>query len=1000
MDYEAFSADDFSIKDWINRALTASAAAAAAESAAGNALDSVNATSLFSLTSNLKSPTSASATDLADPFAFSDQPASSSAIDDSAPAARASTSQRQSSLDTLASHLVNRLQLHAQELSSRLDGLADEAVRSVPRILHDIGFISRDGATLGSTILAIQRELDAADRGVSHAAFDALLRLETVRSRMEASRSSLREAENWNTLTAELEAIFAAGDLERAGIRLREASRSLSLLHGTPDYDERRKLLIKLQNQLEAALGPRLITALTEHDAEAARRCYFLFEQIQRTNEFSSYYHKTRKSGLVTAWKALDQPSVNFVDGYTSFLKSVLGVIEKERAWCPQIFPNPTQVLITLLHQIFQSLKPSLSSRLETLVASDQEQFLPTLIRAYQATLTWGSRVESVLDSLVQDDSFPSSPVLHSKQSGAMTSTPTAMSAAAATAGTPTTQNNVARRTSAAALLTPASATAASNAPTPADPTTWGHPIFEAFLPFQQSYASLEAAHLSLLLAGGLGLRPGQGQQANEMARVMNEQVGRWMVGCEAAVARCAGLTAGFGCVGLVEALNAFVGEVVDALAAGVVQVRIRAGLEDGGGGDGGGVGGGASSGGSEAMEQVEWENFQTGLKILSVCRNLTRRMRALEGVMVKCVRRVKGCVSAVPLTPGDSLVELREVERSGVGGSLESMLSTTSLKEEPAARAGKDDGGSGDRCETALALLRLSTLNSYRLHQLIASVDDRVTTDWVTKAPSSASPWTEPRILNLLSPALPALKSLTLSAQRLIFDSIFSSIERQFAALPTFPEWSTPDGRDGVPEVMKFSMSQLPYITQIGESLLTLPQRLEIHAGEDGIVMAFAIRGLPYLEEQDFVDEVDDAGAAGEEGDATAGSGARSGEPSGAVLDDEDVTHFWITSVARASMASYLSAILRIRHAMGNRAARQLATDVAYIIKVFEAMDVEPIVGLRTVAWLMDLEAGEFRAQWDTIRAGREEVDESLKVVWKDETLVRKLAALRGITL
>ena len=73
-------------------------------------------------------------------------------------------------------------------------------------------------------------------------AFDDLLKLDTIRSRMAAVKRALEEADSWNTLTSELDAIFAGGgdaSEERAGTRLAEAARSLVLLHNTPEYEER-----------------------------------------------------------------------------------------------------------------------------------------------------------------------------------------------------------------------------------------------------------------------------------------------------------------------------------------------------------------------------------------------------------------------------------------------------------------------------------------------------------------------------------------------------------------------------------------------------------------------------------------------------------------------------------------------------------------------------------------------------------------------------------------
>jgi hypothetical protein len=256
--------------------------------------------------------------------------------------------------DPLSPHLVLQLQLLSQELSLRIDALCDEALKAIPRILHDLEFISKDATALLGTIRSIHTELEATDRSSPHEAFDNLVKMDTIRKRMEASRAALKEAESWTTLTTEIEAIFASNDLEKVGARLEEASRSLVLLVGTPEYEERRALLISLRNQLEAALGPKLLEAFQAHQEVEALACQRLFEKIHRKDEFVGYFYKARRPVVVDFWTGLElvHGKSETVETLSKFFEHFHTSLKKESEYvlCAQFLDWCDEGVLTILH--------------------------------------------------------------------------------------------------------------------------------------------------------------------------------------------------------------------------------------------------------------------------------------------------------------------------------------------------------------------------------------------------------------------------------------------------------------------------------------------------------------------------------------------------------------------------------------------------------------------------------------------------------------------------
>ncbi|RKO85821.1 oligomeric Golgi complex subunit 7, partial [Blyttiomyces helicus] len=209
--------------------------------------------------------------------------------------------------------------------------------------MYDFSLIRKDAHSVRDAVPRANAEISttAGEHSPSAVAFRGLMRLDSVRARMESTRVALKEAENWSTLAAELEAIFAVRDYDRAAERLQEAARSLVLLSQAPDHDDRRALLGKLRNQLEAAVSPQIMAALTERDAEAVARFRGIFEKMGRGAEFAGYYNRSRAAPLARLWGKFDEedalrapedpatPGRRFVEWLPSFYEEAFLVLNK-----------------------------------------------------------------------------------------------------------------------------------------------------------------------------------------------------------------------------------------------------------------------------------------------------------------------------------------------------------------------------------------------------------------------------------------------------------------------------------------------------------------------------------------------------------------------------------------------------------------------------------------------------------------------------------------------
>ncbi|KAJ3033828.1 hypothetical protein HDV00_005793 [Rhizophlyctis rosea] len=910
MDVSAFSADTFDLKAWVNSALTVSDATASTSTSGRTGLDeeaepfatsieegrpgeqgrmsivSTNGTGDDGTMSNVGPPIRG------DSFSEDTKPPDTTSI------------------DQLASTLVLKLQLYSHEVSNRLNLLSDETVRNMPRVMYDLDSVKKEAASLRSTVAWAKSEFATADG--ENAAFQDLVRLDAVRTRMEHTRQSLKEAENWSTLAPEIENIFAEGDFLRAAIRLEEAQRSLGLLASAPDYEDRKLLLSDLRKRLEESISPSLVAALNEHDAEETKRIYSIYSRMGRASQFLDSYHQARKDPIQRIWQRYDtDPSIKaaegrgertFADWLGPFYEEVFLVLNKEYSWGAYIFPDAEDVTRSLIAKVFRGLDPPLEKRLAEVSGRLRDGALPVIIKAYQQSVALGQKVERLFH----------------------------------------TSNDEQR-------LEPTSSFDSLRASPQPDVSTWGQVLFEPFLPFQLEYTSYELKYLCSLAGSVL---PGSKKYDHvETARMMADSVPKVFAYADAAVVRCRQFTLGYGLVGLVDCLNQYITHIVDKYIALLADIRSDTGSHDVE------VAGGENDDedddydlGKGMLGRQDWGHFQAGIRILGMCPVMRRRVVGLPGVLRRLVVAVKA--------------RLNE------------------------GREGRDRGGEerdvGEECLASLSLLKLSTLNSYKLHTLIDALEEEVEVSRgqivAGEVTEEGGVKTDTRSPNTtFKPALERLSAFTMRTQRLVYDAIFETVNKHLSGVPTLDVWQSAPPTTSGPfnlEVPQFSLSPQPYATRIGEHLLTLPQHLELHAGDDSL--GFSLKTLPYLTSADFAQLGDGTGEGGGDGDTSA---------------PEDVLNLWITSIARGTMSSFADAILRIGK-LSPHGGRQLETDVGYIVNVFSAMDIEPLPKLKAIMEMVESSSDVLDAMWKERRGGNGGVGAG------DGDVIRRIAMMRGIVL
>lgn len=249
--------------------------------------------------------------------------------------------------EAYASEVAFKLQLFIQEMNSALEETAQQVQQNLPRVLREVETMQQEAALLKLQMAAVQKEIAKVEQD-SSTSMRTLLELDTIKLRMMDANQALREADNWTTLSADVDQVFQSGDVQAITERLVGLQTSLEILVDVPDYEQRLQKLESLKNQLEAMLSPLLVQAFTTQSIEAAKSYVRIFSDIRRMQQLLKYYHNCHRNKLVDAWRKIVDSDVDdtFLEWLNNFYDVLVASWHSQVTWCNQVFPDPPAVFI------------------------------------------------------------------------------------------------------------------------------------------------------------------------------------------------------------------------------------------------------------------------------------------------------------------------------------------------------------------------------------------------------------------------------------------------------------------------------------------------------------------------------------------------------------------------------------------------------------------------------------------------------------------------------
>ncbi|EKC98105.1 hypothetical protein A1Q2_07651 [Trichosporon asahii var. asahii CBS 8904] len=695
--------------------------------------------------------------------------------------------------------LMTRLSLLNQDTSSALEQSISDISRTVPRLTYDLQFMRESAVSLQSSLRRVQDKAarqqlgNDSEEARTQRHLDKLTHLDKLKTRMEAARDILAEAESWSTLESEITTFIAEREWTKAGERLAEASKSLVVFQSTEgEYESKRSLLVSLQNELETALSAALRDAIAQVDTATTAQFHEIFRMMEREHEFRNYYFAARRAPILEAWTnvvLLDAGSEGAGEGaeegtepvkFSSFLpkfyETIIQTLNSERTQIPLVFQTDSaaNILSSFFETTLDALSPSFHNRLSAVADHYGPEALPEVIRAFTATEELGVQIQGLMDKLAfNTQGGHVSGASLSQSPSTATNTPVSPSMRSRRSTNPNRMSMSHRFSRSVSFLEAA----------PASPTAWETTIYEPFLDLQSSYPALEKRYLRHLLKHDPALtRPAN---RDNPARTLNERAAVVFGFAEDAIGRCVAFTHGYGTRGLIDALNDLVraflennGDILDSAK------RVSNGTGDG-----------KDDLGLEGLDYSteDWGAFQVALHVLEACRGIRDKLSQFETKLYQALTDVAPRLIISAADPASFTLK--------------------------------------DTTLGALTLLQQSTLNSVELHSLIGSL-----------------PGKEPPAVELTK-ARDAVSNFTRSAQVFLQSIILSPLRSQLDTYPSLSVWEKPDKekKRGDLHVPTFSLSPTDTMARVAEGLLNLLRVFEEYAADESL--AFSIETLPFVD-------------------------------------------------------------------------------------------------------------------------------------------------------
>ncbi|KAM6502023.1 Golgi complex component 7 (COG7) domain containing protein [Amanita muscaria] len=783
-------------------------------------------------------------------------------------------------LDQQVTQLIATLEISYEDTSSQLERIIDDVSRNISRLTYDLHFM-KDAATSLQPVLSelIHKSTEATPEKTDDA-LDQLRLLDTVKTRMEAARDVLREAESWSTLELEVTSLLSERSYAKAAERLSEANKSMVVFQNTPEYDPRRSLLVNLQNQLEASLSSALVSAIKAQDVSICREYYSIFSTISREVEFRNYYNASRRNSLLTLWQeaklsdcdtGASIDTQNFADFLPKLYVAFTALLNQERVSIPAVFPDPAVTLSAFISSTLSALQPTMTQRLMALASHYGDLALPTLINVFQATEEFAIAVEKIMEKLKYVSLPPGDN----------------------TGKTDTSVRQARRRSTRMSISWRGGAPPGANSSAPIAITDldWDQEVFQPFTEFQNDYGTLEHCFLERSIQEAFKDDSKDQSQSTDFARLLRERAVDVFGIAEGSLNRCNALTYGYGSLGLVKALDSAFESFMNTWTMNVqtaIVVSAPLALTS------------ISQSDLSDMDYApqDWSTIQTLIRLLGSAHAYEERLSNFETKL-----RTK-------------LTEFSNRFRLSRNDPVNFSIAVTKGQS---------------------FLLEQSSLNTAELHNLLDSVDPDLPHN--TRPGGTFQP---PRILLQARKAVHDFATACQASLHQTILAPLKRYLKTYSSLPVWSQTDDPKSkRSGGASlhIPTFSLSPSDHVQRVAEGLLNLPRLFEVYADDDAL--SFSLNTLHFIDSETIkmISEQSEAVASSPPMHRRRASLTIVKQQP---IDPEVVSSAWLYSLGKNLVNHIITDVLSHIAALSKPGSAQLSSDLEYLSNIVRALNVE----------------------------------------------------------
>jgi hypothetical protein len=216
--------------------------------------------------------------------------------------------------------LITKLQVFIQEINNTIDDTSSQAVQNFPRILREIEVLKQEAFMLKEQMKNLREDLLKVEKNTVNESMKLLLDLDIMRTNMMKIQFALQEADNWTTLTADLDSILQTKDLTKITAHIESMQNSLLMLQDEDsiDYLSRLSLLEDFKNKFETLMSADIIASFNSKSIELSRNYVLVFDKINRLEELKKYYHQCEKVKLLEKLNQIHSQAITAIKSNSS----------------------------------------------------------------------------------------------------------------------------------------------------------------------------------------------------------------------------------------------------------------------------------------------------------------------------------------------------------------------------------------------------------------------------------------------------------------------------------------------------------------------------------------------------------------------------------------------------------------------------------------------------------------------------------------------------------